>query len=259
MTVPAGPWLVRMKPRSQARRRLLCVPYAGVGPSAFRRWGEALPPDIEVGVVHLPGRESRLREAPFTRIEPLVDAASAALRRYIDLPFAMFGHSMGALVAFELARRFRDEGWGTPSHLFVSGRRAPHLPPRHPVITHLPDGEFVQEIRRRYNGIPDEVLRHPDLLVLLVPGLRADLSVVETYAHRPGPPLGCPIAAFGGLADPEATEAELAGWRQQTTGTLSVQMFPGGHFFLQSAHEELTRIVREELMVVADRAPEASA
>jgi len=127
------------------------------------------------------------------------------------------------------------------------------------VITHLPDDEFVQEIRRRYNGIPDEVLRHPELLGLLVPGLRADLSVVETYAHRPGPPLGCPIAAFGGLADPEATEAELSEWRQQTTGTLSVQMFPGGHFFLQSAHEHLTRIVREELMVVADPTPGATA
>jgi medium-chain acyl-[acyl-carrier-protein] hydrolase len=242
-----------MKPRSRARRRLLCVPYAGVGPSAYRQWGEALPADIEVGVVHLPGREGRLREAPFTRIEPLIDAATEALRPYLDLPFAMFGHSMGALVAFELARRFRDDRGITPTHLFVSGRRAPQLPARHPAITHLPDDEFVKEIRRRYNGIPDEVLRHPDLLALLLPGLRADLSVIEAYAHRPGSPLGCPIAAFGGLADPEATEAELVGWRQQTTGALSVRMFPGGHFFVQSAHEELMRILTDELMVVIDQ------
>ncbi|HJR00341.1 MAG TPA: alpha/beta fold hydrolase [Methylomirabilota bacterium] len=242
-----------MKPRSRARRRLLCVPYAGVGPSAYRQWGEALPADIEVGVVHLPGREGRLREAPFTRIEPLIDAATEALRPYLDLPFAMFGHSMGALVAFELARRFRDDRGITPTHLFVSGRRAPQLPARHPAITHLPDDEFVKEIRRRYNGIPDEVLRHPDLLALLLPGLRADLSVIEAYAHRPGSPLGCPIAAFGGLADPEATEAELVGWRQQTTGALSVRMFPGGHFFVQSAHEELMRILTDELMVVTDQ------
>jgi medium-chain acyl-[acyl-carrier-protein] hydrolase len=229
------------------------VPYAGVGPSAYRQWGEALPADIEVGVVHLPGREGRLREAPFTRIEPLIDAATEALRPYLDLPFAMFGHSMGALVAFELARRFRDDRGITPTHLFVSGRRAPQLPARHPAITHLPDDEFVKEIRRRYNGIPDEVLRHPDLLALLLPGLRADLSVIEAYAHRPGSPLGCPIAAFGGLADPEATEAELVGWRQQTTGALSVRMFPGGHFFVQSAHEELMRILTDELMVVTDQ------
>jgi medium-chain acyl-[acyl-carrier-protein] hydrolase len=241
-----------MKPRSAARQRLLCVPYAGVGPSAYRRWAQDLSPDIEVVVVHLPGREGRLREAPFTRIEPLIDAAAPALRGYLDLPFAMFGHSMGALVGFELARRFRDEGWGSPTQLLVSGRRAPHLPPRYPAITHLPDGEFAQEIRRRYNGIPDEVMKHPDLLALLLPGLRADLAVIETYAHRPGPPLGCPIAAFGGLADAEATEAELVGWRQQTTGALSVRMFPGGHFFIQSAHEELMRIVTDELVAASE-------
>jgi surfactin synthase thioesterase subunit len=253
VSLPVTSWLVRMKPRSRARRRLLCVPYAGVGPSAYRRWAESLPADVEVGIVHLPGREGRLREAPFTRIEPLVDAAAPALRPYLDLPFAMFGHSMGALVAFELARRFRDEGAGVPTQLFVSGRRAPQLPPRHAPMTHLPDDQFVGEIRRRYNGIPDEVLRHPDLLALLLPGLRADLSVVETYAHRPGVPLPCPITAFGGLADPEATEAELVGWRQQTAAALSVRMLPGGHFFVQSAHEDLMRILTDELMASAER------
>jgi medium-chain acyl-[acyl-carrier-protein] hydrolase len=243
--------MVRMQPRTAARLRLLCVPYAGVGPSAYRRWAQDLPADIEVGVVHLPGRESRLREAPFTRIEPLIEAAVPALRPFLDLPFAMFGHSMGALVAFELARRFRDEGWGSPTHLFVSGRRAPHLPPRHPAIAHVPDDEFVLEIRRRYNGIPDEVMRHRDLLALLLPGLRADLSAIETYAHRSGAPLDCPIAAFGGLLDPEATEVELVGWRQQTTGALSVQMFRGGHFFLQTAHEDLMRILTDELIATS--------
>lgn len=253
MSAPADSWLVRMKRRSHARRRLLCVPYAGVGPSVYRRWAEALPADVEVGVLHLPGREGRLREAPFTRIEPLIDAASSALRPHLDLPFAMFGHSMGALVAFELARRFRDDRGSAPTHLFVSGRRAPHLPSRHPAITHLPDEEFVREIRRRYNGIPDEVMQHADLLALLLPGLRADLAVIEAYVHRPGRPLDCPIVAFGGVKDPEATETELVGWRQQTTGALSVRMFPGGHFFVQSAHEELMRILSEELMLTVDR------
>lgn len=253
MSPPASSWIVRMKPRNAARRRLLCVPYAGVGPSAYRRWADALPADIEVGVLHLPGREGRLRETPFTRIEPLIDAASIALRPYLDLPFAMFGHSMGALVAFELARRFRDDEGSMPTHLFVSGRRAPHLPPRHPAITHLPDSEFVREIRRRYNGIPDEVMQHPDLLALLLPGLRADLSVIETYVHRPGRALDCPIVAFGGVKDPEATEAELVEWRQQTTAALSIRMFQGGHFFVQSAHEELMRTLSEELILTADR------
>ena len=254
MSVPSSSWLVRMRPRSQARRRLLCVPYAGVGPSAYRRWNDGLPSDIDVGIVHLPGRESRLREAPFTRIEPLIDAVATALRPYLDLPFAMFGHSMGALVAYELARRFRDEGWRVPSHLFVSGRRAPHLPLRHPAIIHLPDDEFVQEIRDRYNGIPDEVMRHPDLLALVLPGLRADMAVIESYVHRSSDPLECPISVYGGLADPEATETELVGWRQQTRGALSVRMFPGGHFFVQTAHGDLMQTLTEELQLEADRA-----
>lgn len=259
MTVGAGPWLVRMKPRPGAQLRLLCVPYAGVGPSAYRRWSDAMPPEVEVGAIHLPGREGRLREPAFTRIEPLVDGAAAGLRPYLDRPFALFGHSMGALVAFELARRFREEGWGEPTHLFVSGRRAPHLPPRHPAITHLPDAEFVEEIRRRYNGIPDEVLRHPDLLALLLPGLRADLTLIEAYVHRPAGPLGCPLSVYGGAEDPEATQAELVGWREHTRGPLAVQMFPGGHFFVQSGHEELVQSVMAALVSDAARVPEGGA
>lgn len=257
MSPTTGSWLVRPRPRGHARRRLLCVPYAGVGPSAFRRWCDSLPADVEVGIVHLPGREGRLREAPFSRIEPLIDAAAGALRPHLDLPFALFGHSMGALVAFELARRFRDERWGAPTHLFVSGRRAPHLAPRRPPIAHLPDDQFVGEIRRRYNGIPDEVLRHPDLLALVLPGLRADLTLVEGYVYHPGAALPCPIAAFGGIADAEATDAELVGWRQQTTTGLSVRMFPGGHFYLQTAHEELMKILTDTLMASVSVAPRA--
>jgi medium-chain acyl-[acyl-carrier-protein] hydrolase len=194
----------------------------------YRQWADVLPPDIEVGAILLPGHEARLREAPFTRLEPLVDALVTGLRTHMDLPFAMFGHSLGALVAFHVACRLRDEGAAEPAHLFVSGRRAPQLPPRHPPITHLPDPEFVEEVRRRYNGISDEVIRHPDLLALLVPTLKADMAVIETYVHREGIPLECPISVYGGDDDPEATPAELVSWKVQTRGPLSVRMFPGG-------------------------------
>lgn len=249
MSAVAGSWLVRTRPRTRARLRLFCVPHAGVGPSAYRRWSDSLPADIEVALVHLPGRESRLGEMPYTQIEPLVNAAASALRPYLDIPYAMFGHSMGALVAFELARRFEKDGQGAPRHLFVSGRRAPQMPRRRPPIARLPEDQFVREIRSRYNGIPEGVLRYPDLLALLLPGLRADLTLVEEYVHQPGLPLSCAIVAMAGLADAEVTEAELVGWRQQTTVALSVRMFPGGHFYLQTAHGELMRILTEALMV----------
>jgi medium-chain acyl-[acyl-carrier-protein] hydrolase len=240
-------WLVRPTPRPAARLRLLCFPYAGVGPSAYRQWAELLSPDVEVGSVLLPGREGRFREAPFTQMEPLLDALTAGLRPYLDLPWALFGHSMGAVVAFEVARRVRALGHGEPVHLFVSARRAPHLPPRHGPISHLPDEAFVAEVRRRYDGIPAEVLRHPDLLALLTPGLRADLAVLEGHRHRPEIPLGCPLSAFGGREDAEATEAELAAWRRETRGPVSLRMFPGGHFFLQSARADVLRALAEDL------------
>lgn len=254
MTAAVSTWVVRRKPWSGVRLRLLCFPWAGVGPAVYRQWADAVPPDIEVGAILLPGHEARLREAPFTRLEPLVDALAAGLRTHMDLPFAMFGHSMGALVAFHVACRLRDEGAGEPVHLFVSGRRAPQLPPRHPPIAQLADAQFVEEVRRRYRGISDEVLRYPDLLALLVPTLKADMAVIESYVHREGIPLECPVSVYGGVDDPEATPAELASWRVQTRGPLSVRMFPGAHFFVQTAQAELLRAVREELALIADRA-----
>ena len=142
----------------------------------------------------------------------------------------MFGHSMGALVAFELARRFGDDEGSAPTHLFVSGRRAPHLPPRHPAITHLPDDKFVQEIRRRYNGIPDEVMQHPDLLALLLPGLRADLSVIEAYVHRPGR-ASTVRSSHWGVKDPEATGGVVRWGRTQPLPRSDVRRA----FFVQSA------------------------
>lgn len=248
MSVPT-PWLMRWTPAPRARMRLFCVPYAGVGASLYRPWGRALPPKIEVCALQLPGREGRLRESPFRDLDRLLDAAVPALRPWLDLPFAFFGHSMGALVAFELVRRLRDEGPGKVAHLFVSGRRGPELPQRHPPISDLPDGEFVEEVSRRYDGIPDEVRQHQELLDLLVPGLKADLALLEAYVYRPSTPLDCALTAFGGREDAEATEAELATWCAQTRGPFTIRRFDGGHFFVQASSSQVLRALVDGLTV----------
>jgi medium-chain acyl-[acyl-carrier-protein] hydrolase len=240
-------WLIRPKPRSSVRMRLWCFPYAGVGASAFRTWPESLPDEVEVCLVQLPGRESRLKEAPFKELPTLVRAAATALSPALDVPFVFFGHSLGALVAFELARDLRRNLGVVPRHLIVSGRRAPQLPERFPPLGHLPDRDFVAEICRRYDGIPQPVLQNTELLSLLLPGLRADFALNENYMYRSEDPFPCPFSALGGSEDPTVNPDELAAWREHTTGPFRQHLFPGNHFFLQSARKELLRWMSELL------------
>jgi medium-chain acyl-[acyl-carrier-protein] hydrolase len=197
--------------------------------------------------VETPGHERRLREAPFTEFEPLITAVAAAVHPYLDVPTAFFGHSLGGLIAFELVRRLRDSSGLEPIHLFVSATRAPRSPRRHPPITNLSDAEFVAEMCRRYGGIPAEVLSAPDLLELLLPGLKADMSLFEAYRYQRREPLACPISAFGGALDAEASAADLEQWREQTTGAFSVRTFEGGHFFMHSAHAEVVASIAAAL------------
>ena len=233
---PSGDaWLFRPAPRPGARVRLFCFPYAGAGASTYRAWPGHVPDTVEICAVQLPGREGRLREAPFTCFRDLVEAAVGALGPHIDRPFALFGHSMGALVAFEVARALAARRGATPLHLFVSGEGAPHLPSRYAPITHLAHDAFVAEVRRRYDGIPEEVFRTSELMELLVPTLRADMTALEGHTHMAGLPLSCPITAYGGSDDPEATETEIAAWREHGTGVFRYLILPGTHFFVQTS------------------------
>lgn len=232
-------WLVRPRPRPDAALRLFCFPYAGVGASAYRAWAVGFPDDIETCAVQPPGRESRLREKPYTDLAALVAAAAKTLEPELDRPYAFFGHSMGATVAFELARLLVATGYPAPVWLFVSGRRGPRVPDPDPPLRHLSDAAFVDRILARYGGIPDEILRHRDLLALLLPGLRADIAALETHVYVPGPPLACPITAFGGTHDDRATPVELAAWHAETTGPFDLEFFPGDHFYLEGARGAL--------------------
>jgi medium-chain acyl-[acyl-carrier-protein] hydrolase len=252
-SLPASRWLAYREVNPRARLRLFCFPYAGGGASAYRGWAAALPADVEVCPVQLPGRESRLREPAFERPEPLIAALADLLQGHLDLPFAFFGHSMGAMISFELAREQRRRGAPLPLHLFVSARRAPQVPAREEPIHDLPEPEFLAKLRE-LNGTPEEVLQHAELMRLLMPVLRADFAVNETYGYRQEEPLGMGISAFGGLGDHEVTRDDLALWSEHTRGPFRLRMLPGDHFFLHSGRDLIAESMARDLAEVDRRA-----
>jgi medium-chain acyl-[acyl-carrier-protein] hydrolase len=240
------PWLAGSRPIPAAGLRLFCFPYAGGGAHTYRHWSKHLPAHVEVCAVQLPGRGGRLHEPRFTRMEPLVKAVLRELRPYLDRPFAFFGHSMGAVISFELARLLRREHAKLPVHVFVSGRSAPQLSKTKSPTYRLGNTEFMEELRR-LKGTPPEVLNHPDLMQVVLPLLRADFELIETYIYTDEPPLKIPLTAFGGLADLENSRESLGGWRAQTTAEFSLRMLPGDHFYLTSSEELLMSVLAREL------------
>jgi surfactin synthase thioesterase subunit len=220
-------------PQPDARLRVFCLPYAGGGASIYRPWVRHLPAEVQVCPIQLPGREERLSETPVTRVPLLVASVAEALTPHLDLPYVLFGHSLGALLAFELARELRRRELPGPKHLFVSAARAPHLSPREHAIHDLPETEFIAELCRRYGSMPTAVLQSAELMALLLPILRADLALLETYQHGVEPPLACPIGALTGTEDPHVRREEVAAWREHTAGGFTLQLLPGGHLYLK--------------------------
>jgi len=245
-------WVTCPKPNPHARLRLFCFPYAGGGASIFRKWPDDLPAQIEVCPIQIPGRESRLKEPSFTRLSPLLQTLAQVLHPYLNMPFAFFGHSMGAVISFELARQLRKQYSLDPVHLFVSGRRAPQLPHPSPPIHSLPELAFVEELRH-LNGTPESVLQNAELMQLLVPILRADFAICETHVYSSEEPLDCPISAFGGLEDGEVSHDALAAWREQTNSSFTLSMFPGNHFFVQSARSLILAAISQDMTPILSR------
>jgi medium-chain acyl-[acyl-carrier-protein] hydrolase len=240
-------WLARPRPHPQAGVRLFCSPHAGGGTIGYRRWPALLPADVEVCLVQLPGREVRYREPAYTSMAALVGALADNLTPYLDRPFALYGHSMGALVSFELARMLRRRKVREPAHLIVSGRGAPQLPPLGPPLYQLSDAGLRDELRR-LNGTPAEVLDNAELMQVLLPVLRADCTVIDTYVYTPDAPLSCPISAFGGLDDQHSSPGRLEAWREQTSSTFEMHMFPGDHFFLGTAQPQVLETLSRKLV-----------
>jgi medium-chain acyl-[acyl-carrier-protein] hydrolase len=250
--VSADRWAVVPRPNPDPRVRLLCFPYAGGSAATYRTWSDVLPPDIEVQAIQLPGREWRLKEDLYTSVFPLVEDLADVLKDLFETPFAFFGHSLGALISFELARELRRRGLALPERLFLSAHRAPHLPKQLPDIHDGPDEAFVEGLRR-LEGTPDELLANEELMELILPALRADFAMAETYVCPTEPPLDCPISAFGGLGDLVTDRPKLEPWAEHTTAEFKLRMVPGGHFFVEEARDLILRAVFQDLLSVQRR------
>ncbi len=239
-------WFLRSGRDGQVKLRLFCFPYAGGTGTIYRNWIGQFSPSVEVIPVELPGRGKRLTEPLIRNIPALIEALTPAIIPLLEGRFAFFGHSMGAIIAFELARELRRRNAPQPAQLLVSGRRAPQMPSSARPIYNLPEDEFRAELLR-LNGTPVEVLEHAELMSLLLPLLRADFELIQTYEYSDDAPLTCPITVYGGVEDHEVPREVLAPWEQQTTARFSLHMLPGDHFFLRSASRLLLHLLEREL------------
>jgi len=239
-------WFVTIKSNPRALFRLFLFPYAGGGAHIYRGWGSALPSYVEAFALQYPGRGERILEPPFTRLSPLVEKITHELLPYMDKPYTFFGHSMGALVSFEVARKLRREHDLAPRYLFVSACNSPQDRKNESRYSLLPENELIDELTR-FDGAPKEVLENRELMNLMLPTIRADFAVCEDYSYASDAKLSCPIAALGGIEDHETSGARLEQWRDETDSYFELKMFAGGHFFINSAQEPLLQFVTRQL------------
>jgi len=227
-------WIVCPYPRSLPRLRLLCFTYAGGAAWTFRDWATQLPETVEVCAIELPGRGKRMREKSIHNLASLIDVLGAELLPYLDIPFACFGHSLGALVAFELCCWLRRNVGLQPDYLWVAAAPAPHLSPEREPLHKLPDKDFIHALQF-YGGTPKSVLDNAELMTIALPILRADFALLETYQYQSTKPFSCPIIAFWGRQDATVDKKQVAAW-QVHTQDFSLEMVDGEHFFCVSQH-----------------------
>jgi medium-chain acyl-[acyl-carrier-protein] hydrolase len=237
------PWIVGGRTNPNARCRLFCLPHSGSGASQFAPWRNFLPPILDICPIQLPGRENRLREAPLTRIQQIAEILAGELMPYLDRPYLLYGYSVGALIAFELARELRRKNVDPAISLFALARPAPHLEQTRYPLHQLPDEMFVTELTRRFNGMSPAILQDRELMELLLPTLRADVTALETYVYHEETPLDCSIRAYGGSLDSTTTEDELRAWGLHTKSSFNLEILPGNHFFIRSNQQSIFQAI----------------
>lgn len=252
-TPEANAWVHRRPRRGAvARVKLFCFPFAGGGATAYHGLAQMLPAEIETLPIVLPGRERRMAEPPLRRMPALVAALFAGLESELAPPFAFFGHSLGALVAYALAVRLAEAARPGPVRLFAAGCRAPHLPDPDPPVHFLPEAEFRAELVR-LGGTPPEILAHAELMELFLPVLRADFELNETYRAEPLVPLDCPLTLIGGESDSKARPSDVEAWREATRSEARIEWLREGHFFLNTSRHALRDIIVRDLEPLLDR------
>lgn len=246
------PWFIVPKPLSAPGARIFCFPPAGSGARFFGHWAEYAGASLEVWAVELPGRGTRQREVPYENFDLVLTALADALRPHLAFPFALFGLSMGAFLAFELTRLLERRHCQRPVHLFVSGCSAPNLPTVPSLTSTLSDDRLLQELHK-LNGTPLSVLQSSEMMRYFLPVIRSDLSLSESYVYDAGPKVECPITAFAGKGDTEVTPQGLDAWRFQTTSRFAMSWLDCGHFPSGTAEEKMvteisTQISRVDLV-----------
>jgi surfactin synthase thioesterase subunit len=226
--------------------RLFCFAHAGGGSGFFRSWQKSLTPEIAVTPVVLPGREARWREPAYTRMDLLIEPLCDAMLPHLDRPFALFGHSVGAVIAYEVARRLADGPFGPLVCLFVSARRVPHSPGNRPPIYKLPLDQFLAQVER-LSGAQLRLLRESPLLPALLPGLRADFELNDTYSPTLGNVLTLPFSAFVGDRDQLVTVDEMRRWTELTVGEFNLRIFAGDHFYLAGGPLDVLDAIRQDI------------
>ena len=237
-------WL-RHQNRQTGAIRLFCLPHAGAGASTFRGWPELLGPGVQVTAIQLPGREDRIRDRAHDNLDALLAELVPVLASAVDGPYALFGHSMGALIAFEAARRLVAQGSPPPLHLFASAHGAPHAPYRARYVSSLPDPEFRRAMVS-LSGFREGPVQEAAFLSLLLPTLRADFRLCETYEYAAGAPLPSRLTVLTG-ADEDVSPLDLALWRELHTGPFRIRVIDGDRDFVVTQRRQVAEVVRAGL------------